>query len=220
MQKMSKHSWCGALVFVIALWWAAPIPVHALPFNPAVEYTSFLGFVSDFGTVGYQFSTSVPFTVDALAYWDTSSDSGSRIDHQVALWDSGGTRLVSTTVLATDPIQGHFLYHSIPTFSLVPGAYTLGGEINTTSIGGLGVDAQGVVTVPGFTWTQAVDSGGFPGFNYPTREFGGTFGQNSFLAPNFSITTAAPVPEPSTVLLLASGLAGIFGYGWRRKGAA
>lgn len=31
--------------------------------------------------------------------------------------------------------------------------------------------------------------------------------------------TPAPVPEPSTILLLASGLAGIIGYGWRRKKA-
>ena len=29
-----------------------------------------------------------------------------------------------------------------------------------------------------------------------------------------------PVPEPSTMLLLATGLAGILGYGWRRKRAA
>ena len=48
MQKMSKHSWCGALVLVIALWWAAPMPVNAAPFTAAVEYaTSFV--TSNFG---------------------------------------------------------------------------------------------------------------------------------------------------------------------------
>jgi len=34
------------------------------------------------------------------------------------------------------------------------------------------------------------------------------------------LTPASAVPEPSTILLLASGLAGLLGYGWRRKGAA
>ena len=36
MQNMSKHSWCGALVLVLALWWAAPNQVQAtgFVFNP------------------------------------------------------------------------------------------------------------------------------------------------------------------------------------------
>lgn len=36
---------------------------------------------------------------------------------------------------------------------------------------------------------------------------------------NFTVQ-ASSVPEPSTILFLATGLAGIFGYGWRRKRAA
>ena len=220
MQTISKHSGCGALVLVIALWWAAPMPVHAIPFTPAVEYASFGGFILRPGTVGYQFSTSLPFNVDALAYWDTTPDLGTSFNHQVGLWDSARNPLVSTTVLKTDPIQGHFQFHSILTPTLPAGDYTIGGETsNTIEAALVGIDAQGVVTVPGFTWTQAVSSGG-GGFNYPTVGYDGTFGQNSFLAPNFSIVPAAPVPEPSTVLLLASGLVGILGYGWRRKGAA
>ena len=37
MQNMSKHSWCGALVLVLALWGAAPNQVQAdtgFVFNP------------------------------------------------------------------------------------------------------------------------------------------------------------------------------------------
>jgi hypothetical protein len=153
MQNMSKHSWCGgALVLVMALWCTAPIPVTATPFNAAVEYAT----ASNTGdpnplTIGYQFSTSVPFVIDALAYLDD----GAGNNHQVGLWNSGGTLLVSTTVLNTDPIQGHFQWDSIPLYSLAPGTYTIGGEF----LGNFDQwpnNAQGVVTVPGFTWDRSV----------------------------------------------------------------
>src|SRR5437879_1397163 len=52
MQNMSKHSWCGALVLVLALWWAAPNQVQAtgFVFNPASNtFTAF-------GIPGTQFS--------------------------------------------------------------------------------------------------------------------------------------------------------------------
>lgn len=34
MQKISKHSWCGALILVIALWWTAPLLVQADQITP------------------------------------------------------------------------------------------------------------------------------------------------------------------------------------------
>jgi len=212
MQAMRTHRWCGALVLVIALWWAAPTPVHAAPFTAAVEYASSqILFDNRPFTLGYQFSTSVPFNVNALAYWDD----GLSQNHQVGLWDSVGTLLVSTTVLNTDPIQGHFQWDSIPIFTLGPGTYTIGGEF----LGGAGSfpsNAVGVVTVPGFTWIKDEQQFG-AGLNYPTVTTNG-YGQNGILVPNFSIGSA--VPESSTVLLLTAGLASILGYGWRRKRVA
>jgi hypothetical protein len=211
MQKMSKHSWCSALVLVIALWWDAPVPAHAIPsFTPAVEYATSERGGFQLSTVGYQFSTSVPFTVNALAYWDD----GLGNNHQVGLWDSAGNLLVSTTVLNTDPIQGHFQFHSIPTYSLAPGAYTIGGELHEDFPGaGAYQLTHGAVTVPGFSWTQAVFDIQ-PGLHNPTISYGNGAGENGFLGPNFA------VPESSTLILLAAGLAGILGYAWRRKQAA
>ena len=46
MQNMSKHSWCGALVLVLALWWAAPNQVQAdngFVFNPNSNTFTFFG---------------------------------------------------------------------------------------------------------------------------------------------------------------------------------
>lgn len=219
MQNMSKHRWCGAFVLVIALWWTAPMPVHAAPFTGAVEYATSLFGGSGGGpsTFGYQFSTSVPFNVDALASWVDPLVNDNR---QVALWDSRGALIVSTTVLNTDPIQGHFQYHSIPTFSLVPGAYTIGGTIaqGTHHFILLPVFVEGVVTVPGFTMTTEVSQAG-AGLTYPSSTFvSPAFGQNAILIPNFSIVPAVAVPESSTLILLASGL--LLCYGWRRKRAA
>lgn len=208
MQNMSRHSWYGALVLVIALWWAAPLPVHAAPVTAAVEFDT-IGY-SNAGfpfTFGYSFSTSVPFNVDALAYLVD----GYGINHQVGLWDSGGTLLVSTTVLNTDPIQGHFQYHSIPTFSLVPGAYTIGGQ---SPSGNAPLNAGGVVTVSGFTWTGDKWVYAPGGLSYPWQQSNGA-GQNGYLAANFSIAVPEPVPLPAALVLFGSGLVGV--VGWQRK---
>jgi len=207
MQNLSRHSWYGAVALVIALWWSTPLPVHAALFTPAVEFDTIgnMNTGSSF-TLGYSFSTSVPFSVDALAYLVD----GDGINHQVGLWDSGGTLLVSTTVLNTDPIQDHFQYHSIPTLSLVPGSYTIGGQ---SPNGHLPVNAGGVMTVPGFTWTG--DKWVYaPGeLSYPWQQTNGA-GQNGYLAATFSIAPA-PVPLPAAAVLFGSGLIGL--VTWQRK---
>jgi hypothetical protein len=217
MQNMSKQSCCSALVLVIALWWAAPLPVYAIPFTPAVEYatSSALSFNPGFGfTLGYQFSMSGPFTVDALAYFND----GLGNDHSVQLWNSTGGNVIQTTVTASDPVQGHFQYTSFTPIPLPAGVYTIGG-FHVGGSGTIPFDAAGVVTVPGYTWIKDVHANG--AFTYPTiSDCFGSCGQNPWLAVTFSIVPAVAVPESSTVLLLATGLAGILGYGWRRKRTA
>ena len=165
------------------------------PLSPAVEYAS--SSTSGFGglfTLGYQFTMSVPFTVDALAYFDD----GLGETHGVQLWNSVGGNVVQTSVVFSDPVQGHFQYTSFTPIPLPPGNYTIGGEY-FGNFRLIPFNAAGVVTVPGFTWTQGVYASG-AGLNYPTSPHVG-FGQNEFLIPNFSIVPAAPVPESSTLIL-------------------
>src|SRR5438046_1453514 len=155
---MRKYSWCGALVLGIVLWWAAPLPVHAIPFTPAVEYDATPPGVSNIlSTGGYQFSMSVPFTVDALASWDQSN--GITVlpnpDVEVGLWDSVGTLLVATTVLGSaDPIQGHFQYSPTGPHPLPAGDYTIGGNcIGCTNL--FPVPLGVIVTIHGYAYRAA-----------------------------------------------------------------
>src|SRR5262245_49532966 len=102
-----------ALVVVWAGWQA-----QAAAINPAVEYsTASTLFDAQPYTLGYKFSLSTTLTVNALGYWVD----GLSNNHQVGLWTSGGSPLASTTVLGTDPVTGHFRYHTISDLTLGPG---------------------------------------------------------------------------------------------------
>jgi hypothetical protein len=208
MRKLNKHlTYFAALTLVLSLFTTAT--VSAGPFTPAVEYSS-----SDTGTdtraftLGYMFTTSISLDVNALAYWVD----GKGHNHQVGIWDAKGKLLASTTVLSTDVVLGHFQYHTIADLLLAPGTYTIGGEFlgngDTAPI-----FATGVVSIPGYKYvTDEFQEG--TGLNFPTNSTGGSYGDNGILVVDFSV---AQVPEPATLTLLALGIAGMAGYGWRRR---
>ena len=158
-------------------------------------------------TLGFTFSTSTTFLIDGLGYWDNRQPGS----HQVGIWDSLGNLLVSTTVLATDPVSGHFRYSSV-SYSLTPGTYTITGEF--LGDGTFNSGATGITSLPGYTWLSDVQQFG-SGLNYPTFTTG-SYGPNGIGEVNFTVGSGTSVPEVSSLLLLGSGLLGIVGT-LRRK---
>jgi hypothetical protein len=169
--------------------------------NPVVEYTSTSTLSDDRPfTLGYEFTTSTNFDINALGYWDD----GLGNNHEVGIWNSQGTLLVSTTVLGTDPLTGGFRWDLLSSdFLLVPGTYLIGGEYlgngNPFPNG-----ASGITALPGYTYVTDEQSQG-TGLIFPTFSSGGGYGDNGILAADFSI--GSTVPEPSAVALLGSILA-------------
>ena len=187
-----------------------PGQARAGSFTPAVEYSSSETLSSGAQyTIGYEFTTSVTLDVNALAYFND----GKGDNHEVGLWTSTGTLLASTTVLSTDPVQGHFQYDSIPVLVLAPGTYRIGGQYlgNGDPVPYL---ATGITTIPGYTYVTDEQTEA-SGLNFPTNSTDGFYGQNGILAVDFS--AVASVPEPGSLVLLSTGALAVVAYSGSRR---
>ena len=202
MQRMT-------VIFLLALVGAVS-PALAANINPVVEYTdsSFLSDSLPF-TAGYEFTTTVPFTINALGYWYD----GNGYSHDVGLWNSNGQLLISTTVQPNDPVSGHFQYDSVR-YTLAPGTYVIGGQTyESGNTYNFPVNATGITSLPGYSWVEDRQFAGL-GLNFPTATYG-TYGDNGIFLVDFSVEA---VPEPGTLFLMGSGVAGVFGLCRRKFG--
>jgi len=213
------HHVCGRFFATASLLLVAGLasPALAGPINPAVQYvsTTTLNDSRQF-TLGYSFSLSGPVTVNALGVWDDGFGSS----HQVGIWNSVGALVTSTTVLGTDTLVSNFRWGTIANTILGAGQYTIGAQVyeNGASYAFPG-GPTGVTTIPQFTWIADEQLFG-AGLNDPTSSVGG-YGQNGILTADFSVTTSeSSIPEPLTVSLFGTGLAGLAVLRRRKKKAA
>jgi hypothetical protein len=172
-------------------------------------------------TLGWAFDVSDPLTISGLGLFDMGAD-GLTASHQIGLWTSTGTLLVSTTIITADstPVAsaspvGNWRFTPIGSLTLDPGGYVVGATLAIDDPDQLQVNASGLSLITGVTFQGDRQNVG-EGLNFPA-----TFSRNpdpGFFGPNLFVgSLPAVTPEPFALLLLGSGLAGFVGLAWRRQ---
>lgn len=162
------------------------------------------------GTIGWSFTTSIDFYVDALGFCDENGD-GLGASHQVGIFNSLGELLVSVNVDGSSALVDGFRYSSIPSYLLPAGSYVVGGFLPFANPDRYLISEPfptGVTTVPGVTFgeNRSIFGGLFEAPTTTTPMAG-----NGRFGPNFS---AVPTPELNAAsarlpLLMATLLLGL-----------
>ncbi|HEV7220856.1 MAG TPA: hypothetical protein VGN39_18435, partial [Terriglobales bacterium] len=80
-------------------------------------------------TVGWQFTVRSPVTATELGYYDPNPKGKLKSNHDVGIFASDGSILLSTTITAgKHTTEDDFAFADVPSFILADGTYVIGGD--------------------------------------------------------------------------------------------
>ena len=157
-----------------------------------------------------------------LGIWDEGSN-GLSYSHQVGLWskeESTYTLIEETEIggagdftVDSNSDDGRWVFKNITAITLSPGTYVLGAYYNYQSQNDfVRVDSEVTVIGDGVIEYKA---GKFKYDDFGAPNLTSYIDRPNYFGPNINGDLVEPIPEPTTMLLLASGLIGLAGL--RRK---